>query len=230
MEAAPKLILTVAALVISVVFHEQMHARVAYWLGDPTGKNDNRLSWNPIHHVDPFMTFLLPMILYFSTHGRFTFGGAKPVSINALNFRNPSLGMCLSAAAGPLSNFFLAAIGFALCVALYHAVPSALHSDGALTWNGFFLSMFVFLNIMLGAFNLFPIPPLDGSRIVRHFAPRDIQSVIDAIEPFGLFIVAGLCYLGATQVLTPVFILYFRALEAATGPAFTAAMMSSLGP
>lgn len=151
MEHGPRILLYLGALGVSVIFHEQMHARVAGWLGDPTGKNDNRLSWNPIHHIDPFLTILLPLVLYFSSGGRYVFGGAKPVMINPLNFRNPSLGMCLSAAAGPLSNFLLAAIGFALCVALVHVAPSVVLSEAGLTWNGLFLGLFVFLNLFLGA-------------------------------------------------------------------------------
>jgi len=223
MDQAPKIVLSLLALVISVIFHEQMHARVAFWLGDPTGKNDNRLSWNPIHHIDPFMTLLLPMLLYFSTKGQFMYGGAKPVQISALNFRNPSLGMCLSAAAGPLSNFFLAGAGFALCAILLSAAPSTVFSHGELTWNGFFLVYFVFINFLLGAFNLLPIPPLDGSRILRHFSPRDVQTVIDAVEPFGLFLTMGLVYLGFAQILNPVINLYLRALEHAGGYDFAKA-------
>ncbi|HEY3226829.1 MAG TPA: site-2 protease family protein [Planctomycetota bacterium] len=228
MDHAPKIILSLLALFISVIFHEQMHARVAWWLGDPTGKNDNRLSWNPIHHIDPFMTLLLPIVLYLGSGGRFIFGGAKPVQINPLHFRNPSLGMCLSAAAGPVSNFFLAGVGFALCVTFVHAVPSAVLSDGALTWNGFFLVTFVFINLLLGAFNLLPIPPLDGSRILRHFVPGDLRAVIDAVEPYGLFITMFLVYLGAAQVITPLVVLCLRAFEAAAGPVFAMAAEATL--
>jgi Zn-dependent protease len=228
MDQAPTIILSLLALVISCIFHEQMHARVAWWLGDPTGKNDNRLSWNPIHHIDPFMTLVLPILLLVSTKGGFCFGGAKPVQINPLHFRNPSLGMALSAAAGPLSNFFLAATGFALCAMLLRAVPSSMLSGGTLTLNGVFFVTFVFTNVLLGAFNLLPFPPLDGSRIVRHFAPRDIQAVMDAIEPFGILIVIVLVYFGASQVIDPILNLTARAFFAVNGPAFFEAMKSSL--
>ena len=224
MEQGLKVVLSLLALGISVIFHEQMHARVAWWLGDPTGKNDNRLSWNPIHHIDPFLTIILPVVLYFSSQGRFVFGGAKPVQINPLNFRNPSLGMCLSAAAGPLSNFFLAACGFALCVFLARVVPSAVITDHGLSWNGFFLVTFVMINIVLGAFNILPLPGLDGSRILRYLLPRHLQAAMDAIEPVALFITMAIVFLGASRIITPVLGLVFGILIAAAGPDFKNAL------
>jgi len=229
MDQAPKIILSLFALVISVIFHEQMHARVALWLGDPTGKDDNRLSWNPIHHVDPFMTFILPIVLLVGSQGRFAFGGAKPVRINPFNFRNPSLGMCLSAAAGPLSNFFLALAGFAVCVALFKIAPSSvLSANGDITWNGYFLGTFVFLNLFLGAFNILPLPGLDGSRILRHFLPSNLRPMLDAIEPYALFITMLLVVFGAAKILAPLGVLFFLSFQAATGADFTQALYESM--
>lgn len=227
MDQAPKIVLSLLALMISVIFHEQMHARVAYWLGDPTGKDDNRLSWNPIHHIDPFMTIILPIVLYVSTAGQFVFGGAKPVIINPMNFKNPSLGMCLSAAAGPLSNFFLAAVGFGACVGLYHAIPSTIVANGVLTWNGIFFTHFIFINVVLGAFNILPLPGLDGSRILRHFLPPNLRPAMDALEPFAIFITMALVYFGATRVLGPVLGLAGIALFTATGETFREAFFAS---
>lgn len=228
MEQVPKVVLTLLALGISVIFHEQMHARVAYWMGDPTGKNDNRLSWNPIHHIDPFLTIFMPLILYFSTQGKFVFGGAKPVQINPMNFQNPSLGMCLSAAAGPLSNFFLAIVGFVVCTGLYHFFPSSIVAGEILTWNGFFFVTFIFTNLLLGAFNLLPVPPLDGSRVVRYLLPRNLQGVMDAIEPFGFIILIGLVLLGATQVIIPVLWLALGVMRLAMGEDFYEALLTSI--
>jgi Zn-dependent protease len=207
MDLAPKIILSLLGLGIAVIFHEQMHARVAHWLGDPTGKNDNRLSWNPVHHIDPFMTILLPIILLVGSGGRFVFGGAKPVMINPLNFKNPSLGMCLSAAAGPFSNFFLGLVGFILCILLARTFPSAILSEDTLTWNGYFLVNFVRINVILGAFNILPLPGLDGSRILRFVLPRNLQALLDSIEPFAMFITIALVFFGAAQVLGPVILL-----------------------
>ncbi|HTF56448.1 MAG TPA: site-2 protease family protein [Planctomycetota bacterium] len=217
MDQAPKIILSLLGLLVSVIFHEQMHARVAWWLGDPTGKNDNRLSWNPIHHIDPFMTILLPVVLYFGSGGRFVFGGAKPVMINPLNFRNPSLGMCLSAAAGPLSNFFLAALGFGAFIGLFHAIPSIIMVNGEITWNGFFFLTFIFTNVILGTFNILPLPGLDGSRILRHFLPTGLRAMLDALEPYAIFITMILVYLGASGVIVPIIDLVRRALTGAMG-------------
>jgi len=227
MDQPLKIALSLFALLISVIFHEQMHARVAWWLGDPTGKNDNRLSWNPIHHIDPFLTVILPVVLYLSAG--FVFGGAKPVMINPLNFRNPSLGMCLSAAAGPLSNFFLALVGFVACVGLYHSIPSTIVAEGALTWNGFFFISFIFINVVLGAFNILPLPGLDGSRILRHFLPRNLRPMLDAIEPYALFITMVLVFLGASRVIVPILGLVALALSGAMGPGFDDALRMSLG-
>ena len=228
MEHGPRILLYLLALGVSVIFHEQMHARVAWWLGDPTGKRDNRLSWNPIHHVDPFMTIILPLVLYFSSGGRFVFGGAKPVMINPMNFRNPSLGMCLSAAAGPLSNFLLAGLGFAVCVTLVQVAPSIVLSDTGLTWNGLFFGLFVFLNLFLGAFNILPLPGLDGSRILRHFLPAPLQAIMDSIEPFALFITMMAVVLGAAAILNPLRDLYFWAFHRAAGRDFTLALYEAL--
>src|SRR5688572_12613171 len=217
MDLAPKIILSLLGLGIAVIFHEQMHARVAHWLGDPTGKNDNRLSWNPVHHIDPFMTILLPIILLVGSQGRFAFGGAKPVQINPLNFKNPSLGLCLSAAAGPLSNFFLAGIAFILCIVLVRSFPSTILSDHVLTWNGYFLVNFVLINVFLGAFNILPLPGLDGSRILRFLLPRNLQALMDSIEPFAMFITVALVFFGAAQILAPLRVFLVIAFDSAGG-------------
>jgi len=228
MDHAARLVLNLVALGVAVIFHEQMHARVAWWLGDPTGKNDRRLSWNPIHHIDPFMTILLPIVLYFGSGGRFVFGGAKPVMINPMNFRNPSLGMCLSAAAGPFSNFFLAAGGFLLCVTLFHLSPKMLMVESVITWHGYFLGTFVFLNLFLGAFNILPLPGLDGSRILRHFLPRPLQASLDSIEPFALFITMIAVMFGAAKILGPLHRLLYLSFYGATGEEFTHALFKGL--
>lgn len=223
-----KAILAFGGFGISIIIHEQMHARVAHWLGDPTGKNENRFSWNPVHHVDPWMSVLLPLILLYSSRGKFVFGGAKPCPINPMNFRNPSLGHCLSAAAGPLSNYALALGAFGLTAALYHAFPSALVFEERLTPNGYFLVMFVLTNVGLGSFNLLPFPPLDGARLLRHFSPKEVQKVIDAIEPFGFLFLIAFLYFGMASVITPAFRLCYQAFWEATDSDFLQAMEFSL--
>ncbi len=203
--APVELVLFLAALLLSAMIHEQWHARVALWLGDPTGRDENRLSWNPVHHLDPWMSFLLPALLWISTKGAFVFGGAKPVRINPLHFRNPTLGMALSAAAGPLSNFALAAIGFGVLGLLLALAPGTVLQGGQATWNSLFLRIFIMTNLVLGAFNLLPFPGLDGSRILYHFAPRPLRALLDAVEPFALGITLLLVSLPGLNLVGPVF-------------------------
>ncbi len=189
------ILMMLVALGFSVMFHEIMHGWVALKLGDPTAKNDGRLTFNPVSHIDPMMTIVIPMLMYMTSG--FIFGGAKPVRINHMNFKNPGLGMALSAAAGPLSNFFLAIVSFGLLTVIYHVAPDFLYdsTSNALTYNSKFIQIMIFLNILLGAFNLIPIPPLDGSRVLRYFLPYEGQKFIDRIEPFGLFILLAVLFL-----------------------------------
>lgn len=226
------------ALGISVIFHEQWHARAALWLGDPTGKNMNRLSWNPIHHVDPWMTIILPLLLYTFSRGTFVFGGARPVQINALNFRNPTLGMALSAAAGPLSNFALAALGLGVLMLLNAVAPGAimeiLPPEGDTparylpTYNAVFLRIFVMLNVILGAFNLLPLPGLDGSRILYYFGNDALRRLLDHLEPFAIAITMLILTVPGLGLLQPVLIATHVVFFLAFGEDFTIALFSSL--
>jgi Zn-dependent protease len=200
MEDVVRIVISIATLVFSVIFHEMAHAWSALMMGDPTGKNDNRLSWNPIRHIDPIMTIIVPVVLYVSSSGTFIFGGAKPVRVNPLNFQNPGRGMMLSAAAGPGSNYLLALVGFGLLYLLVAVAPGTIvvDSPGGLTATigGFFFFNMVFINLFLGTFNLIPIPPLDGSRILRYLLPPGGKQLIDSIEPYGLFLLVILMFAG----------------------------------
>ncbi|MDP6957746.1 MAG: site-2 protease family protein [Planctomycetota bacterium] len=194
----PRIIMWLVALGFSVMFHEIMHGWVALKLGDPTAKNDGRLTFNPKSHIDPWMTIFLPLILLVSSGGSFMFGGARPVQINPMNFKNPGLGMALSAAAGPISNFFLATLSFGILAGAYFSAPQFLYDpiSRTLTFNGLFLGIMIFLNILLGAFNLIPIPPLDGSRILRYVLPFEGKKTLDRMEPYGLMILLPFIFLG----------------------------------
>jgi Zn-dependent protease len=198
------------ALIPSVIFHEMAHAWSALKMGDPTGENDNRLSWNPIYHIDIWMTILLPLILYIGSSGQFIFGGAKPVQINPLNFKHPGRGMMISSAMGPISNYFLAVLSFAVFYALYHWSPAALFgakfiTAPSVTPGGYFLFSMIMLNMILGTFNLIPIPPLDGSRILRYLLPRQGKEFLDRIEPSGMIILILIIAMGGFGiVLRPV--------------------------
>ena len=175
--------LTIALLVISLGIHEAAHGWVALQCGDPTARDLGRITLNPIPHIDPVMTILLPAIGLMS--GGFVFGGAKPVPVNYYNLRSPLRDMALVAIAGPLSNFLLAAF-FYLCWKLA-VLDFAFWTEtnvGAQVLNNA-----VGLNLLLAAFNLLPIPPLDGSRVMTWLLPKGIREPYAALERWGLFLV-----------------------------------------
>lgn len=212
-----KIVIVLFVLAYSCILHEMAHAWVALKLGDPTGKDMGRITLNPIPHIDPFMTILLPAVLYWVSQGAYCFGGAKPVRIQPENFRNPGRGMMLSAAAGPFTNVLLAVAGGFLLIGLSRAAPSAIFrysGEGVpqLTYNGFLLGEIVLLNLLLGAFNMVPIPPLDGSRVLRYLLPYGGKRFIDRVEQFGLIPVMIFIFVGSNVILTPVFIVVFGVL------------------
>jgi Zn-dependent protease len=212
------IVIALGTLLFSGIFHEQAHARVALWLGDPTGRDDDRLSWNPKHHIDPWMSIALPAILLVTSGGRWWFGGMKPVRINTANFENPTFGMAVSALAGPVSNFILAGAGLGILWVFHRVAPDFIYQVQTteyaggftqktyhLTLNGLFFGAFIFTNVTLGAFNLLPLPGLDGSRILYHFLPRGGREFMDRMEPYALTITMVAVYLGATRILAPLY-------------------------
>lgn len=165
---------------ISVTFHEYCHGLLAHQLGDNTAKDAGRLTLNPLKHIDPFWTVFLPLMLFISTHGRFAIGMAKPVPVNFYNLRNPKRDMIFVAAAGPLANFAIAA-GLTLLLRI---------------WPYDFILYAIYFNIGIGVFNLVPIPPLDGSRILTGLLPRPWDRYYIQLEPFGFIIVMALYLTG----------------------------------
>ena len=179
---ATEFIIVIIIVVVSVILHELAHGLVAFWLGDRTAKDAGRLSLNPLKHIDPFMSLLVPVLLYAMNAP--VFGGAKPVPINTRNLKWREWGMALVAVAGPLTNFLLAFIFFLIG----HITEMIYETDLA----GFFFQQMVLSNLGFMIFNLIPIPPLDGSRILYAIAPDGVRSFLLQMETYGVFIVYAL--------------------------------------
>ena len=189
----------IPALIIAIVFHEVAHGWTALMLGDPTAKERRRLSLNPIRHVDPFGTLILPGLLALS--GLPVFGWAKPVPVNKWRLDNPRFGMMAVAAAGPGTNLVLAAIGAVLLGVFLRTIVPASTDPAEITnllmqvvasapigGTGFVLfalSYFILVNLFLALFNLLPLPPFDGSHIVEGLLPPRAAQVYEKLRPFG---------------------------------------------
>lgn len=202
----------IVALILSIVLHEVAHGYAANWLGDPTARLAGRLSPNPIVHIDPLGSVIIPALLFITGAG-FIFGWAKPVPYNPYNLRNQKWGEAIVAAAGPATNILLAII-FAVLIRL--ADPLALSSA--------FIelaSYIVFINILLAFFNLIPIPPLDGSKILQSLLPTGAamryRDMTAQIERFGLLFTFLFIFLFITLFWTPFSALVFSVFEIFTG-------------
>ena len=168
---------------MSVVVHEVSHGFVAYKLGDSTAKYEGRLSLNPIRHLDPFGSVILPILLAISQAG-FIIGWAKPVPVNTYNLRNQRWGEAIVAAAGPLSNIVIAIV-FGLGIRFALVGGLIVESSAVLQIT----ALIVFTNLILAIFNLVPIPPLDGSKILFALLPERARAYREVFERFGFFIV-----------------------------------------
>ena len=178
----------IVIFLVSVTFHECCHGFLADRLGDHTARNSGRLSLNPLRHIDPFWTILLPTLLFISTRGQFAIGMARPVPVNFLNLRNPKRDMIWVAAAGPLANLLLAS--FLTLVFRFFPNPILLYA--------------VYFNLGLAVFNLIPLPPLDGSRILTGILPSKLARLYLRIEPFGFLLVLALYFTGVIySILLP---------------------------
>ena len=183
-------LLLIPGLIIAIVFHEVAHGWTALLLGDPTAQEQNRLSLNPIRHVDLWGTLLVPGGLALA--GLPVFGWAKPVPVNMRRLRNPRFGMMAVAAAGPGTNFLLAGVG---AVALGLLAASGMVLAGPDQGPGLLatgLFTFIGLNVFLAMFNLLPIPPFDGSHIIEGLLPDGAARVYSRLRPFGLALMFGL--------------------------------------
>ena len=183
------LLIVFVVIIISMTLHEAMHAYASFWLGDHTAKLQGRLTLNPIKHIDPFLTILLPLALALS--GAPVFGGAKPVPINPFALRYGDWGMALVALAGPITNFVLAVVFFGIWVLTGV-------SDQSLF--GLIFSTIVSVNLGFFVFNMIPIPPLDGSRVMYALAPDFIQRGMEAMERYGIIVIFAILLVGSQYV------------------------------
>ena len=179
-------IIVLGVIIISMMLHELAHGVTAYFLGDTTAKDDGRLTLNPLKHLDPFMSVILPLMSYLM--GGVVFGGAKPVPVNSRNLKGGVWGMALVAFVGPLTNFLLAFISFLL-------LEVAGFGQGSEIIYTILIEM-VFVNLGFGVFNLFPIPPLDGSRIPYAIAPDGVRDFMDRLERVGIYRIYMLILIG----------------------------------
>ena len=178
MDSILYIVLTILVVLLSITVHEAMHAYAGYFLGDDTAKAHGRLSFNPIKHIDPFLTIILPLMLALA--GLPIFGGAKPVPFNPNNIRYGEWGAAIVAVAGPLINFVVAFVAFGIWVVLSPSTGSILN---------IIFGQIISINLAFFVFNLIPIPPLDGSRVLYALAPDFARRAMEFIEQSGVVIV-----------------------------------------
>lgn len=192
-----QVVVWILPVLFAITMHEAAHAWAASLLGDTTPRQEGRLSFNPLHHIDLIGTILVPAVLILS-HSPFLFGWAKPVNINASRFKNYRKGIFLSTAAGPAANLLMAIIWAFLCKVALMMNPQT--SDTAL-----FLALSanagIFVNLLLAFFNLIPIPPLDGSKILSSLLPVRQAMAYDKLAPWGFFILLALMFSGVLNWL-----------------------------
>ncbi|MBF0558990.1 MAG: site-2 protease family protein [Nitrospirae bacterium] len=204
-----QIIISAVPILIAIILHEVSHGLVANKLGDPTAKLMGRLTLNPIAHIDLFGTVIMPLLLLVSSGGQFIFGYAKPVPINPYNFRNPKRDMAISAAGGPVMNILIAIVSVMLLKYLLFPLATSAFAEVAgkiIEPLVMMLKASVQINIVLASFNLIPIPPLDGGRVLMGLLPDRQAYMLGKIEPFGMIIVLLLVATGAAGYVVMPFI------------------------
>lgn len=183
------LLVVFGVILLSMTLHEAMHAFTGYWLGDDTAKLEGRLTLNPIKHIDPFLTVILPLML--ALVGAPIFGGARPVPFNPARVRYDEWGAALIAVAGPLTNLLIAFVSFGIFVVV------------GMPMDGFFalvLHALVYVNLGFFIFNIIPIPPLDGSRVLYALAPEFARRGMEMIERYGIIVIFAIVLLASPLI------------------------------
>lgn len=187
--------MVLVVILVSMTLHEAMHAFMGYFLGDDTAKAEGRLTLNPLKHIDPFMTLLLPLLL--AMLGLPIFGGARPVPFNPQRVQHGEWGAAFVALAGPLTNLFLAFLAFGV------GVVSGVITSGGLIQNtlvGQIISLVVLVNLGFFVFNMLPLPPLDGSRVLYALAPEGVRRGMEWIERYGVMVVFIIIMIGQAAI------------------------------
>jgi len=190
------IVIVLAVILVSMTLHEAMHAFVSYWLGDDTAKKEGRLTLNPLKHIDPFLTIILPVML--AIVGAPIFGGAKPVPFRPDMVKGGDWGAALVALGGPLTNLLIAFVAFGVGVVTELIGPAGF----AATIPGLIVMITVSVNLGFFVFNMLPIPPLDGSRVIYAIAPEFVRAGMRFIERFGLIFIFALVLIASAALGT----------------------------
>ncbi len=193
------LLLAAPVLLFSMVAHEYAHGYAAFRQGDPTAYQLGRLTWNPIKHIDPFLTILMPVVLFWASNGQFIFGGAKPVPVVPRNYRNYKRGDIIVSLAGVATNLLLfpvCAVLIVLLGLLGRALPAAVDTLSLLQMM---MVQGILFNLVLAIFNLLPIPPLDGSHVMKYLLPPAWALRYQQVGRYGIFLLLILFWTGAGQ-------------------------------
>lgn len=201
-------------ILLAITFHETAHGFVALKLGDPTAKMQGRLTLNPFAHIDPFGTIIMPILLLVMTQGQFVFGYAKPVPIDTRYFKNPKRDMAISAAAGPTVNLAMALF----CAVLLRAGVELFGWPGPgsvgpfdFVWHpvSLMLKSAIVINLVLAVFNMIPLPPLDGGRVLMGFLPYRQAIMLGRVEPYGMLIILALMMTNVTSYIIGPLVYFF---------------------